>query len=61
VRQLLCRVKRLLELRRDIEELRDRVEYVEDSVAAFIARAKRNERTLRPWAEVRRTSSGQRS
>jgi hypothetical protein len=39
---------------RDVAELRERVEYLEDSLAAFEARADRDEKALRPWAEVRR-------
>jgi hypothetical protein len=39
---------------RDVAELRERVEYLEDSLAAFEARADRDEKTLLPWAEVRR-------
>ena len=42
------------ELERDVAELRERVEYLEDSLAAFEARAERDEKALRPWAEVRR-------
>jgi hypothetical protein len=42
------------ELERDIAELRERVEYLEDSLAAFEARAERDETELRPWSEVRR-------
>ena len=42
------------ELERDIVELRERVEYLEDSLAAFEARSKRDEAELRPWGEVRR-------
>lgn len=41
------------ELERDVAELRERVEYLEDSLAAFEARAERDEKALRPWAEVR--------
>ncbi len=40
-------------IERELGELRDRVEYLEDSLAAFEARAERD-KTLRPWAEVRR-------
>lgn len=42
------------DLQRDVAELRERVEYLEDSVAAFEARAERDEAALRPWSEVRR-------
>lgn len=42
------------ELEHDVAELRERVEYLEDSLAAFEARAERDEKALRPWAEVRR-------
>ena len=38
----------------EIAELRERVEYLEDSLAAFEARAERDEKALRPWPEVRR-------
>jgi hypothetical protein len=41
-------------VKRDVAELRERVEYLEDSLAAFEARADRDEKALRPWAEVRR-------
>jgi hypothetical protein len=50
------------ELERDVAELRGRVEYLEDSFAAFVARAERDERAaLRPWVDVRRPSARQRS
>jgi hypothetical protein len=39
---------------RDVAELRERVEYLEDSLAAFEARAERDDAELRPWNEVRR-------
>jgi hypothetical protein len=42
------------ELEREVAELRERVEFLEDSLAAFEARAERDEKALRPWAEVRR-------
>jgi predicted RecB family endonuclease len=42
------------ELERDVAELRERVEYLEDSLAAFEARTERDEKALRPWDEVRR-------
>jgi hypothetical protein len=35
-------------------ELRERVEYLEDSLAAFESRAERDENALRPWNEIRR-------
>jgi hypothetical protein len=43
-----------LEVERDVAELRERVEYLEDSLAAFEARAERDDGQLRPWSEVRR-------
>jgi hypothetical protein len=39
---------------RDVAELRERVEYLEDSLAAFESRAERDESALRPWNEIRR-------
>lgn len=42
------------ELERDVAELRERVEYLEDSLAASDARAERDDAELRPWGEVRR-------
>jgi hypothetical protein len=42
------------EVESDVAELRERVEYLEDSLAAFEARAERNDAELRPWSEVRR-------
>ena len=42
------------ELERDVAELRERVEYLEDSLAASDARAERDDAELRPWSEVRR-------
>lgn len=41
------------ELERHAAELRERVEYLEDSLAAFEARAERDDPELRPWSEVR--------
>ena len=41
-------------LESDVAELRDRVEYLEDSLAAFESRAERDENALRPWNEIRR-------
>ena len=38
----------------EIAELRERIEYLEDSLAAADARAERDESALRPWSEVRR-------
>lgn len=38
----------------DVAELRERIEYLEDSLAASDARAERDEAALRPWSEVRR-------
>jgi predicted nucleic acid-binding Zn-ribbon protein len=38
----------------DVAELRERVEYLEDSLAAFEVRAERDDAELRPWNEVRR-------
>ncbi len=38
----------------DVAELRERVEYLEDSLSAADARAERDESALRPWSEVRR-------
>ena len=46
--------KRSSELESDVAELRERVEYLEDSLAASEARAERDESELRPWSEVRR-------
>jgi|SRR5579884_776894 len=40
------------ELELDVAELRERVEYLEDSVAAFEVRADRDDAELRPWSEV---------
>ncbi len=37
-----------------LTELRERVEYLEDSLAAFEARAERDDDALRPWSEVKR-------
>ena len=42
------------DLESDVAELRDRVEYLEDSLAAFESRAERDENALRPWNEIRR-------
>ena len=42
------------EVESDVAELRERVEYLEDSLAAFEARAERDDAELRPWSEVRR-------
>lgn len=42
------------EVERDVAELRERVEYLEDSLAASEARAERDDAELRPWNEVRR-------
>ena len=42
------------ELKRDVAELRERVEFLEDSLSAFEARAERDDGELRPWNEVRR-------
>lgn len=39
---------------RDVAELRERVEDLEDSLTAFDSRAGREEETLRPWSEIRR-------
>jgi hypothetical protein len=36
-----------------VDELRERVEYLEDSLAAFESRAERDEKALRPWNEIR--------
>jgi phage shock protein A len=41
-------------LERNVAELRERVEYLEDSLAALEARAERDDAELRPWNEVRR-------
>jgi hypothetical protein len=38
----------------EVAELRERVEYLEDSLAAFESRAERDENALRPWNEIRR-------
>jgi len=38
----------------DVAELRERIEYLEDSLAAADARAERDEAALRPWRDVRR-------
>ncbi len=49
-------------LERDVAELREQVEYLEDILeGAFVARAERDERALRPWVDVRRPSVRQRS
>ena len=40
-------------MERGVAELRERVEDLEDSLAAFAARAERDETTLRPWTDVR--------
>ena len=40
-------------IERDVAELRERVEYLEDSLAAFESRAERDEKALRPWNEIR--------
>ena len=40
-------------IERDVAELRERVEYLEDSLAAFESRAERDEKSLRPWNEIR--------
>ena len=40
-------------IERDVAELRERVEYLEDSLAAFESRAERDEKALRPWTEIR--------
>jgi hypothetical protein len=37
----------------EVAELRERVEYLEDSLAAFESRAERDEDALRPWNEIR--------
>jgi hypothetical protein len=37
----------------EVAELRERVEYLEDSLAAFESRAERDENVLRPWNEIR--------
>ncbi len=42
------------EVEGDVAELRERVEYLEDSLAAIEARAERDDAELRPWSEVRR-------
>jgi hypothetical protein len=47
--------KRPSDLERNILELRERVEYLEDSLAAFVARAERDERAPRSWVDVRGT------
>ena len=38
----------------DVAELSERVEDLEDSLAALDSRAGRDEATLRPWSEIRR-------
>jgi hypothetical protein len=38
----------------EVAELRERVEYLEDSLAAFESRAERDDDALRPWNEIRR-------
>ena len=48
------RQKPVGELEGDVAELRERVEYLEDSLAASEARAARDDAELRPWNEVRR-------
>jgi hypothetical protein len=40
-------------IERDVAELRERLEYLEDSLAAFESRAERDEKALRPWDEIR--------
>lgn len=40
-------------IERDVAELRERVEYLEDSLAAFESRAERDEKALRAWNEIR--------
>jgi hypothetical protein len=40
-------------IEREVAELRERVEYLEDSLAAFESRAERDEKALRPWNEIR--------
>ena len=37
----------------EVADLRERVEYLEDSLAAFESRAERDESALRPWNEIR--------
>jgi hypothetical protein len=46
--------RRRSEIERDVAELRERVDYLEDSLAAVGMRAERDEKALRPWLEVRR-------
>jgi predicted nucleic acid-binding Zn-ribbon protein len=41
-------------LERNVAELRERVEYLEDSLAALEAQAERDDAELLPWNEVRR-------
>jgi predicted nucleic acid-binding Zn-ribbon protein len=41
------------DLEREVANLRERVEYLEDSLAAFETRAERDENALRPWNEIR--------
>jgi hypothetical protein len=41
-------------IERDVSELRERVEDLEDSLAALDSRAGRDEERLRPWIEIRR-------
>jgi hypothetical protein len=53
--------KRPSDLERNILELRERVEYLDDSLAAFVACAERDERALRSWVDVRGPAGRQRS
>jgi hypothetical protein len=39
---------------RNVAELRERVEDLEDSLAALDSRVGRHEEKLRPWSEIRR-------
>jgi hypothetical protein len=48
-------------LRRDVEELRVHIEYVEDSLALLTAQLERDDAGLRPWDTIRRPESRQRS
>jgi hypothetical protein len=61
MRAVLWKLGARVRLRRGVEALCERIEYLEDSRAATAARAERDETALRPWIAIRRPRAPQRS
>lgn len=61
MRAVLWKLGARVSLRRDVETLRERIDYLEDSLAATAARVERDETALRPWTAIRRPGAPQRS